>query len=73
MLNLFEVVRNAVAYRKTRADLEALSVATLLDLDINPGDIKRVARNAVYGQPRAHNAYAPRAQMPRYLVNPARA
>ena len=73
MLKLFDVARKAVAYRKTRTALEALSAATLRDLNIDPGEIKRIARDAVYGQPKVQNAYAPRAQMPRFLVNPARA
>ena len=73
MLNLFEVVRKAVTCRETRTELEALSAATLRDLDIHPGDIRRIARVAVYGEPRVRNAFARRTQMPRFLVNPARA
>jgi len=71
MLNLFEVARNAVAYRNTVAELKALSPATLLDLDIYSGDIDRIARDAVYGQPKLRNAAAARTPMPRFLVNPA--
>ena len=71
MLNLFEVVQNAVTYRKTVAELKALSPATLLDLDIYSGDIRRIARDAVYGQPKLRNVPVKRAPMPMFLGNPA--
>ena len=71
MLNLFEVVQNAVAYRKTVAELNALSPATLLDLDIYADDIKRIARDAVYGQPKLRNVAVKRASLPMFLGNPA--
>ena len=71
MLNLFEVVQNAVAYRKTVAELKALSPATLLDLDIYSGDIRRIARDAVYGQPKLRSVPVKRAPLPMFLGNPA--
>ena len=71
MLNLFEVARNAVAYRNTVAELTALPVATLLDLDIYRGDIKRIARDAVFGQPKLRSVPVKRAPLPLFLGNPA--
>ena len=35
-------------YRRTLAELRALSVDSLLDLDLYRGDLKTVARHAVY-------------------------
>ena len=71
MLNLFEVAQNAVTYRKTVAELKALSPATLLDLDIYSGDIRRIARDAVYGQPKLRSVPVKRAPLPMFLGNPA--
>ena len=68
-----EVVPEAANNSGDCADLEALSAATLRDLNINPGEINRIARVAVYGAPKVRNTYAPRAELPRFLVNPARA
>ncbi len=37
-------------YRRTVAELRAISLDTSLDLDIHHGDIPRIARQAVYGR-----------------------
>lgn len=37
------------AYNRTVAELSALNLDSRLDLDIYEGDIRRIARNAVYG------------------------
>lgn len=71
MLNLFDVARNAVAYRNRVAELSALSDATLRDPDICSGDIKRIARDAVYGQAKLRTAAVKRAPLPMFLGNPA--
>lgn len=71
MLNLIEVFQNAVAYRKTVAQLNALSPATLRDLDIHSADISRIARDAVYGQPKWRAAPEKRTPLPMFLGNPA--
>ena len=44
-----EPVRKYFAYRRTYAQLDALSIDSLLDLDLYRGDLKRLARQAVYG------------------------
>ena len=36
-------------YRRTLSELRALSTDSLLDLDMYRGDLKSIARNAVYG------------------------
>lgn len=36
-------------YRETLAELEALSLRELDDLDLNPTDLPRIARESVYG------------------------
>lgn len=38
------------AYATTVRELEAMSIDTALDLDIYHGDIKKIARHAVYGR-----------------------
>ncbi len=38
------------AYATTVKELEAMSIDTALDLDIYHGDIKKIARHAVYGR-----------------------
>ncbi len=37
------------AYRRTYAELNALHIDALLDLDLYRGDLKQVAHKAVYG------------------------
>ncbi len=41
--------RNRVAYLRTVAELSSLPLDTRLDLDIYAGDIRHIARRAVYG------------------------
>jgi uncharacterized protein YjiS (DUF1127 family) len=38
------------AYRRTLAELRALPIDMLLDLDFYRGDLKAIARRAVYGR-----------------------
>ena len=49
----FQTLRQAVtrraAYRRTVAALQELPLNTALDLDLFPGDARRIARRAVYG------------------------
>ncbi|MAU43527.1 MAG: hypothetical protein CMP09_01525 [Yangia sp.] len=40
-------------YRRTLQELSRLPLDTALDLDIYPGDIRRIAAEAVYGAARA--------------------
>ncbi|WP_226561236.1 DUF1127 domain-containing protein [Salipiger thiooxidans] len=40
-------------YRRTLRELSRLPLDTALDLDIHPGDIRRIAAEAVYGAARA--------------------
>lgn len=47
--NLRAAARNRVAYMRTVAELSQLSLDTRLDLDIYAGDVRRIARRAVYG------------------------
>lgn len=37
------------AYNRTVSELSAMTLDTRLDLDIYEGDIRKIARNAVYG------------------------
>lgn len=37
-------------YRRTLSELRALSIDSLLDLDLYRGDLKTVARRSVYGR-----------------------
>ncbi len=46
---LVEDVRKYAAFRRTLRELNALPLQSLLDLDIYAGDIRKIARNAVYG------------------------
>ncbi|WP_198671185.1 hypothetical protein [Oceanibium sediminis] len=41
--------RKRRAYNRTVAALSAMNIDTRLDLDIYEGDIRKIARNAVYG------------------------
>ena len=43
-----ESVARYLRYRRTLGELDALSTDSLLDLDLYRGDLRRVARNAVY-------------------------
>ena len=71
MLTLINSVRNWVAYRNTVAELSALPLDTLLDIDIYYGDIEKIARAAVYGrEPYATPAYMPKL---RFITNPIHA
>lgn len=47
-LRLAEAARKYLAYRRTYAELSALSTDSLLDLDLYRGDLKSVARRAAY-------------------------
>jgi uncharacterized protein YjiS (DUF1127 family) len=38
------------SYRRTLSELRALPIDSLLDLDLYRGDLKTVARGAVYGE-----------------------
>ncbi len=77
MLTLIDTIRTAalnwVAYRRTVAELSALPVDTLLDLDIYSGDIPALARDAVYGQVRRYSTPAYRTDGLRFLTNPIHA
>ncbi len=46
---LTEAARQRARYRRTVAELSAMSLETALDLDIYRGDIRRIAHKAVYG------------------------
>lgn len=37
-------------YRRTLSELRALSIDSLLDLDLHRGDLKTIARRSVYGR-----------------------
>lgn len=43
-----ESVAKYLRYRRTLGELDALSTNSLLDLDLTRGDLRKVARNAVY-------------------------
>lgn len=53
MNDLFKTIRRRAeqraAYATTVRQLEAMSLDTALDLDIYHGDIRKIARTAVYG------------------------
>ncbi|MGB7316603.1 MAG: hypothetical protein WBC85_01410 [Planktotalea sp.] len=53
MMTLIETMKQRAAkaakYRETVTELETLSRHQMLDLDIYYGDIKEIARKAVYG------------------------
>ncbi len=42
--------KQRAAYATTVRELDAMSIETALDLDIYHGDIKQIARSAVYGR-----------------------
>lgn len=46
--NLRRALRNYKTYRRTLAELRELPTDTLLDLDLYRGDLKRIARQAVW-------------------------
>ncbi len=43
-----ESVAKYLRYRRTLGELDALSTDSLLDLDLNRSDLRKVAHNAVY-------------------------
>lgn len=53
MINVFSQIQTAArkraAYNRTVAELSALPIQSRLDLDIYAGDIRDIARRAVYG------------------------
>ena len=53
MTSFVTQLRNAAAkrsaYHRTVAEISALPLNTALDLDIYPGDARKIARKAVYG------------------------
>jgi uncharacterized protein YjiS (DUF1127 family) len=52
-MSLFSEIRTSMQkrakYRATVRELESLDGTVARDLDIAPGDIRRIARQAVYG------------------------
>ncbi|MEL6169049.1 MAG: hypothetical protein AAFR35_10185 [Pseudomonadota bacterium] len=46
---LMTAARKRAAYNRTVAEIEALPQNVALDLDIYPGDARKIARQAVYG------------------------
>ena len=48
-MSIFNKVKKYRNYRKTVHELRSLSMDLALDLDIYPGDAKKLARRAVWG------------------------
>ncbi|WP_238366669.1 hypothetical protein [Mesobacterium pallidum] len=48
LTNLRGRAARAVAYRRTLRELRGLNSTIARDLDIAPGDVRRIAREAVY-------------------------
>ncbi len=53
MANLIDTIRDIaarrIAYERTVAEIEAMSLDVALDLDIFREDARRIAREAIYG------------------------
>ena len=49
MTTMKTAARNRLAYHRTVTELQHLPLDVALDLDINPGDARRIAHKAVYG------------------------
>lgn len=49
-MNFMSELQKRVAYNRTVRELSRLPIDVALDLDIYPGDIKSIARRAVYGK-----------------------
>lgn len=48
-MNLFAEIQKRAAYNRTVRELSRLPIDVALDLDIYPGDAKKIAHRAVYG------------------------
>lgn len=48
-MNFMDELKKHAAYHRTVRELRRMPLDTALDLDIYPGDVKSIARRAVYG------------------------